>query len=72
MRGPIVYCVEGIDNGGSVESVRLSADEELNSEFDRELLNGVVVIRGESFTAIPYYGWANRGISPMKIWLPGM
>ena len=33
------------------------------------LLGGVVAIRGEGYTAVPYYTWANRGAGPMRVWL---
>jgi DUF1680 family protein len=33
------------------------------------VLGGIVEISGESFAAIPYYAWANRGPGPMRTWL---
>src|SRR5262249_43218195 len=48
-RGPIVYCLEGVDNasvGGAVRTVALPSDATLTSEFNKDLLGGVVVIRG--------------------------
>ncbi|MCM1055047.1 MAG: glycoside hydrolase family 127 protein [Bacteroides sp.] len=45
MRGPLVYCFEGKDNGGDVISLSLRTDEPLTvSEFDPELLGGTAVI----------------------------
>lgn len=29
-----------------------------------------VQIKPRTITAIPYYAWANRGKSPMQVWLP--
>jgi DUF1680 family protein len=69
-RGPIVYCVEDIDNAGHVADVRLSLDTELQHYFDRTLLGGVEVIHGGSVVAVPYYAWANRGKGRMAVWIP--
>jgi len=75
-RGPIVYCLEWADNPGvDLGSLRLADAEPLATEFMPELLGGVVVVKGQtllpsSFTAIPYYAWANRGPGQMVVWLP--
>ena len=69
-RGPLVYCVEGVDNGGQIDALSLSDTTELQAEHRPDLLNGVTVITGQSLTAIPYYAWAHRGLSPMAVWLP--
>lgn len=44
-RGPIVYCVEAVDNGGHVRNLWLSKDAEFNSIEDPKLLGGVVRIQ---------------------------
>jgi DUF1680 family protein len=72
MRGPLVYCVEGVDNGGSVADLSLGDNAVLSVEHRPELLNGVTVIRGEGarpLTAIPYYAWSHRGAGEMAVWL---
>ncbi|MBI3959405.1 MAG: glycoside hydrolase family 127 protein [Chloroflexi bacterium] len=72
MRGPLIYCVEGVDNGGSVADLSLADDAPLTVEHRPELLNGVTVIRGEGaqpFTAIPYYAWSHRGAGEMAVWI---
>ena len=46
-RGPLVYCVEGVDNGPDLHCLSLKADAKLTSEWDGELLNGVNVVEGE-------------------------
>ncbi len=73
-RGPLVYCVEGIDNGGKARTLVLPADVELVAEHRKDLLGGVTVLRAisrtaSSFTAVPYYAWSNRGDGEMCIWL---
>ena len=78
MRGPLVYCAEGHDNGGvkSGESFdfELADDAALDSEHRDDLLGGVTVLTGKNaagddFLAIPYYAWAHRGPAPMRVWL---
>jgi len=80
-RGPIVFCVEGADNGGRVLNLALPDGSELKPEFRRDFLRGVVVLAGKAmakdngakerdFLAIPYYAWANRGPGEMAVWLP--
>ncbi len=85
-RGPLVYCAEGIDNGGRVLNLILPDSEPLNSEFRPDLLGGVIVLSGKAhvleqgpdgpvkkeiaFSAIPYHVWANRGAGEMAVWFP--
>jgi len=71
-RGPLVYCVESVDNPG-VDIFDVKVDlSTLRAEFSPAHLDGVWVIRGETtegvlFTAIPYYCWANRGKAQMTV-----
>jgi len=45
-RGPIVYCVEAVDNQGHVHDLVLPADSPLTAEHRPDLLGGVTVLRG--------------------------
>ncbi|MBN2137623.1 MAG: glycoside hydrolase family 127 protein [Sedimentisphaerales bacterium] len=47
-RGPVVFCLEGPDNGGKVLDLMIPDEAELKSEFRGDLLGGVVVITGEA------------------------
>jgi DUF1680 family protein len=83
-RGPIVYCLESIDNAGRVRNLSLPDDAELRTEFRADMLGGVTVIRAKGMasfvgdaapkpidlTAIPYYANANRGPVSMRVWIP--
>jgi len=69
VRGPLVYCVEGVDNGGSVADLSLADAAPLAVEHRPELRNGVTVIRGQGITAIPYYAWSHRGAGEMAVWM---
>jgi DUF1680 family protein len=79
-RGPLVYCLEGVDNGGKVLDVAVPAEAMLSHQFKADLLGGIEVITLTSngstasparvLTAIPYYAWANRGRGEMAVWIP--
>lgn len=73
MRGPLVYCVEGVDNHGDVD-FELAVDPKFVEEERGDLLGGVTVIHGQTadggaFTAIPLYAWDNRMACKMNVWL---
>ena len=44
MRGPLVYCVETFEDGGTTHDVRLPADAPLATEHCPDLLGGVTVV----------------------------
>jgi DUF1680 family protein len=81
-RGPIVYCLEGVDNTNTLSAV-LPPSAKIKAAMRPDLLGGVTVldITGAqtksatnsavkaNFTAIPYYTWNNRGNSPMEVWM---
>lgn len=79
MRGPVVYCFEGIDNDGlDLFKLSLPGDSELTAVHRPELLDGMTVVHGTGLdaqdhsaklTAIPYFSWANRGKTPMNLWI---
>ena len=74
-RGPVVYAVEGVDNGDRVFDLVLPDGAALAVEFRPDLLDGVAVVTGSAaagrpFLAVPYYAWANRGPGQMLVWLP--
>jgi len=73
-RGPILYTLEAIDNGGSVKDLKIPLETNLTAAFKGDMLNGVEVITGKvgdrTVTAIPYYAWNNRGKGEMAVWVP--
>ncbi|MCB9846337.1 MAG: glycoside hydrolase family 127 protein [Phycisphaeraceae bacterium] len=85
-RGPIVYCIEGVDHDGRALNIALPGDSSLTATRRPDLLGGVSVIRGPGIarkreggaildqrvelTAIPYFAWNNRGPGEMAIWIP--
>ena len=49
-RGPLVYCVEAVDNEGDVLSLAYAEDGEVKAgEFEPELLNGTVMLRASGY-----------------------
>lgn len=81
MRGPIVYCLEGVDNGGPINSLLLPIDAPIHPENRPDLLGGVTVLKGRAqlvgvdkstpveFTAIPFYANSNREPTDMEVWI---
>ncbi len=85
-RGPLMYCAEWPDNNGTVSNYILPDNATFSTAFNPQLLNGVVTLKTElpkiivngnnvstttqTFTAIPYYAWANRGEGEMMLWFP--
>jgi DUF1680 family protein len=73
-RGPLVYCLESIDNPEvDIFSAQLEP-RSLHAEFISDLLGGTVVIHGKTTDGkplrfIPYFLWANRGESQMTVWV---
>lgn len=52
-RGPIVYAMEAVDNGGNVFNVVLPDNAQLTAERRPELLGGVTVITGKALAMRP-------------------
>jgi DUF1680 family protein len=50
-RGPIVYCLEGVDNNNLSENLILPDDAVLSANFEKNMLNGIVVITGEKIVS---------------------
>ncbi len=50
-RGPIVYCLESVDNAVPLNRVGLRPDTSLNTEFVPDLLDGVIVVKGQAVVA---------------------
>jgi uncharacterized protein len=44
MRGPIVYCFEGADNGGAVRNLVIPPGTEFTPKYQRDLLGGVTIL----------------------------
>lgn len=91
MRGPVVYCAEGLDNGENLRDLRVDAragfmlsHEGFAIECGVPLLKTTAYRRPafqelyrpledslipQELTLIPYFAFANRGVSEMLVWL---
>ena len=84
-RGPIVFCLEGVDNEGNISNIVLPDSTKLKATFYPDLLGGIDMITGEAkvikqsnglvtqsclIKAIPYFAWSNRGVDEMEVWIP--
>lgn len=71
-RGPLVYCLEEVDNP-QIEEAQLFENSIFKDKFDPSLLDGVVSIVSEKDgvrnTFIPYFAWDNREAGRMKVWI---
>jgi DUF1680 family protein len=47
-RGPLVYCVESVDNGKDLDNIVLPQGAALEAHFDPNLLGGVVVVEADA------------------------
>ena len=82
-RGPVVFCVEGVDNGGRVSDLVLPDDAAVSVQHPGDLLGNVLILKADArrsggdgaaspatLTAIPYFANTNRGPTEMAVWLP--
>ena len=84
MRGPVVYCLEGVDQAnGQIFDKYIPESDGFSAEYRADLLGGVVELTGEAMQvaldgseqkvtvkAIPYSTWCNRGSDEMAVWVP--
>ena len=66
--GPIVFCLEEVDNGGNLSAIVLPRNAQLTAAFDEQLLGGTVVIRGEAFRS-DESGWDDVLYRPVRMTL---
>ncbi len=52
-RGPVVYCLEAVDNSAPLEQIYLPREAAFTARFDADLLDGVVILSGEALAADP-------------------
>ena len=73
-RGPLVYCIEEVDNPDNFGSLSLESDSQFDAAWEPELLRGVVTLSttygDRPLKFIPYYAWDNREPGRMRVWIP--
>ncbi|MDU0203058.1 glycoside hydrolase family 127 protein [Paenibacillus sp. MAH-36] len=67
-RGPLVYCVEQVDNGAPLASLSLQSGTRLKVEADTSALGGTVRIEAEGFRDATPEAWASA--EPYRRWAP--
>lgn len=72
--GPLVYSLEGVDNG-DIDQLTIDTTSAMQMQYHADMLKGVNVItgkltNGKTFSAIPYYTIGNREGKGYKVWLP--
>ncbi|HZC35773.1 MAG TPA: beta-L-arabinofuranosidase domain-containing protein, partial [Chthoniobacterales bacterium] len=53
MRGPLVYCLEQIDNGPELDRLTIPVEEQFRPVDAKELLNGIVTLHGRALRETP-------------------
>ncbi len=72
--GPLVYCLESVDNP-EVDLFAAQLDPAtLEATFSDDHFDGIALLRartvsGQPLTFIPYFLWANRGASTMTVYI---
>ncbi|MCF0197314.1 MAG: glycoside hydrolase family 127 protein, partial [Bacteroidaceae bacterium] len=76
-RGPLVYCAEGADNSGYLDTLYIPKGATCSivsaSALTTLFKGGIKQIRARGnklINLIPYFARAYRGASPMKVWIP--
>jgi len=69
-RGPLVYCLEEVDNPDDFDSLTISEEATFSLAFLPGKLHGIVEISTSNLTFVPYYTWDNRAPGKMKVWIP--
>ncbi len=73
MRGPLVYCLEGIDNPDTYGAATLGASASFAINNFPALFGGIPAISAATeagqLNFIPYFAWDNREACPMKVWV---
>lgn len=73
-RGPLVYCVEEVDNSALPwKDIAFDGSTQFEVVPQQTQLNGATMIKattkGQTATLIPYYAWDNRRPGHMKVWI---
>ena len=63
-RGPLIYCLEAVDNGGHVLNLAIPSQTKLHVQWRPDLLGGVNVIKG------PALAFEGRGLNNDSLYQP--
>ena len=73
-RGPLVYCMEEVDNKATYNDVTVADATQFSIETAKVSIDDMTIIKastaeGQEATLIPYYAWDNREAGKMKVWI---
>ncbi|MFN8376448.1 MAG: glycoside hydrolase family 127 protein [Anaerolineae bacterium] len=68
-RGPVVYCLEEVDNGPRLANIALPSGSRLNASVDAQLFGGVGVITGDALRVEPAQ-WSHGLYQPQAVTPP--
>lgn len=72
-RGPLVYCLEEVDNPENFDQLALTSQSSFEVCDEPDKLPGMKFIRakagGKELVFVPYYAWDNRQAGKMKVWV---
>lgn len=73
-KGPIVYCMEEVDNPGiDFDKLSLSSKNKFSVVDGEGILSGVknltTKVNGNTVTFVPYFAWENRKSGKMNVWV---
>lgn len=65
-RGPIVYCLEQVDNEANLEEIYLPLDAKLTPKHEADLLNGITVLEGQA-VVFEEPEWSRKLYQPLAV-----
>ena len=73
--GPLVYCAEGLDNGGKLDNLIIETGATgttatASSPLSTLFRGGILQLRFNTNRLIPYFARAHRAATPMLVWIP--
>ncbi|MBR6171094.1 MAG: glycoside hydrolase family 127 protein [Bacteroidaceae bacterium] len=71
-RGPLVYCIEHLDNTINIKEAKISTDTQFKTGKTKIAGTPVttLITKDTGLTLIPYYSWCHRGKGNMRVWIP--
>jgi len=67
-RGPLMYCAEGVDNGGKVLNAALASNAQFTLDEITIAATKMTSLKSGTLTLIPYFAWCHRGAGEMQSW----
>jgi DUF1680 family protein len=73
MRGPLLYCLEGVDNPGcDLRDISIKSESEFSTTYEPDLLSGVVTLRSQGYLTLPDKAWQTSLYRPSSPGIPSL